>query len=208
MHVCLIFSLFLTFATFTVLDSLALVSFFIRLSCVFSVTSCFTKASNQQPHRKCQDIVSFMAMSFLSPSSRCSGRSGGEGMWRNSSLCPDRFFFLSQIRTHIARQENERGREGQKTVEKKRFWKKVMTFYGCGYLLFCLSCSVLHSLFLMLGLTIGEVISMRVALPELGPWTLSQRGRDYLSHRHSVVCITEYAFSFQDYRAGFLHINW
>ncbi len=123
-----LFLFFFTFATFTVPDSLALVSFFIRLSCVFSVTSCFIKASNQQPHRKCQYILSFMAMSFLSPSSHYSGRSGGAGMWRNSSLSPDRFFSLSQIRTHIAIQKNESGREWQKTVEKKRFWKKSWPF--------------------------------------------------------------------------------
>jgi len=55
-------------------------------------------------------------------------------------------------------------------VERERETpKKVMTFYGCGYLLFCHSspCPTLP-LVLMLCLTLGEVISMRVALPA---WT-------------------------------------
>lgn len=45
-----------------------------------------------------------------------------------------------------------------------------MTFYGCGYLLFCHSSSCPSlPLILMLRLALGEVISMKVALPELGP---------------------------------------
>lgn len=111
MHVCL-----MSLPHFCNIYCLRLVSFF-SVSC-HVCTLWLPISSNpliSSLYRKYQDIIfSFMPVSFHS------GRSGGEGMWRNSSLCPDRFFSLSQIRTHIAIQGNERGREGLKMVERER----------------------------------------------------------------------------------------
>ncbi len=169
----LFFFFFFTFATFTVPDSLALFSFFIRLSCVFSVTSCFIKASNQQPHRKCQYILSFMAMSFLSPSSRYSGRSGGAGMWRKFLVQSRPLLFpLPNKDAHCNTEKWER-----KGVAEKR-WRKRDSEKNHDLLwmwlppllpfLLCPSLPLSHAC-----LTLDEVISMKVALPELGPRTLS-----------------------------------
>lgn len=207
MHVCLMFFLSLTFATFTFWG---LFNFFCQLSCVHSVISCFIKPFNHQPPQKMPRY--FLIHAHVIPLTLFPLL---WAEWRRRhvkkflTLSRPLLFLLPNKDAHCNTGKRERKGGAENGGERERLQKKSWPFMDVVTSSFAILALVLHSLsFSCSGSLSVKSFPWRWHSLSLDP-ELCHKEEEILFYINTqFVCTTEYAFPYQDYWAGFLHINW